>query len=200
VADDSLRTLARHLDVPERTLRRAAAEGLVHGRRISERRFKTALREESYLREHWPLLRALRGALRTEPNVRLAVLFGSVAVGQETAGSDIDLFVRLRDVSAPAVASLAQRLSDRVRRDVQLVRVEEAEHSAALMVMCCQRVGCSSTATSHGRSSAQASGGGDVGRLPALYRSRTRSGISSCRRWPRLPRRLRRTIRTVRVC
>jgi predicted nucleotidyltransferase len=134
MADDSLRTLARHLDVPERTLRRAAAEGLVHGRRLSERRYTTSLREEAYLREHWPLLRELRAALRTEPNVRLAVLFGSVAVGQEAAGSDIDLLVGLRDGSAGAVAALAQRLSDRLGREVQLVRVEEAERSPRLMI------------------------------------------------------------------
>jgi predicted nucleotidyltransferase len=134
MTDDSLRTLARHLGVPERTLRRAAAEGLVHGRRVSERRYKTTMREESYLREHWPLLRELRGALRTEPNVRLAVLFGSVAVGQETAGSDIDVLVQLRDGSAPAVAALAQRLGDRVGREVQLVRIEDAASSAVLMV------------------------------------------------------------------
>jgi predicted nucleotidyltransferase len=133
MADDSLRTLARHLDVPERTLRRAAAEGLLHGRRVSERRYKTTLREEAYLREHWPVLRGLRAALRTEPNARLAVLFGSFAVGQETEGSDIDLLVGLRNGGAGAVAALAQRLSDRLGRDVQLVRVEEAERSGALM-------------------------------------------------------------------
>ena len=80
----SLRSLARYIDVPERTLRRVAAEGLIHGRRTSARRFETSLREEAYLRRHWPLLSELRDALRTEPNVRLAVLFGSQATGQGT--------------------------------------------------------------------------------------------------------------------
>jgi len=92
---DSLRTLARHLDVPERTLRRAAAEGLVRGRRTSERRDQTSLSEEAYLRRHWPLLRELRAALRTEPNVRLAVLFGSLASGRGSERSDVDLLVEL---------------------------------------------------------------------------------------------------------
>jgi predicted nucleotidyltransferase len=133
MADQSLRKLARYLDVPERTLRRAATEGLLHGRRVSERRYETTLREEQYLREHWPLLRSLRAALRTEPNVRLAVLFGSMATGQESENSDIDLLVVLRDPAAAAVAALAQRLSDRVGRDVQLVRLEDAERSAILM-------------------------------------------------------------------
>jgi predicted nucleotidyltransferase len=121
------------LDVPERTLRRAAAEGMVHGRRVSERRYETTLREEMYLREHWPLLRMLRTALRTEPNVRLAVLFGSVATGRESERSDLDLLVVLGDQTAHAVAALAQRLSDRVNREVQLVRLQEAERSPALM-------------------------------------------------------------------
>ena len=133
MADQSLRSLARYLDVPERTLRRAATEGLLHGRRVSERRYETTLREEQYLREHWPLLRSLRAALRTEPNVRLAVLFGSVATGRDSASSDIDLLVVLRDPAANVVAALAQRLSDRTSRDVQLVRLADAERSAILM-------------------------------------------------------------------
>ena len=134
MALDSLRTLARLLNVPERTLRRAAAEGLLHGRRVSERRYETTLREEAYLREHWPVLRDLRAALRTEPNVRLAVLFGSFAVGRESDRSDVDLLVMLRNRDARSVAALAQRLSDRVGRYVPLVRLEDAERSPGLMV------------------------------------------------------------------
>jgi predicted nucleotidyltransferase len=133
MSSQSLRSLARLLDVPERTLRRAAAEGMVHGRRISERRYETTLREEMYLREHWPLLRTLRAALRTEPNVRLAVLFGSIATGRESDHSDLDLLVVLGNQTAGAVAALAQRLSDRVDRDVQLVRLQEAGRSPSLM-------------------------------------------------------------------
>ena len=134
MAVDSLRALARLLDVPERTLRRAAADGLVHGRRVSERRYVTTLREEEYLRTHWQLLSLLRASLRTEPNVRAAVLFGSTAVGRESDGSDVDLLVWLRDSSARAVAGLAGRLRERVGRDVQLVRFEDAQRSAALIV------------------------------------------------------------------
>jgi predicted nucleotidyltransferase len=129
----SLRSLARVLNVPERTLRRAAAEGLVHGRRVSDRRYETTLREEMYLRGHWPLLRTLRAALRTEPNVRLAVLFGSVATGRESERSDVDVLAVLRDETAGAVAALAQRLSDRAGREVQLVRLQEAQRAPSLM-------------------------------------------------------------------
>lgn len=129
----SLRTLARHLDVPERTLRRAAAEGLVRGRRTSARRYETSLREEAYLRRHWPLLRELREALRTEPNVRLAVLFGSLAGGRGSERSDIDLLVELTDPSATRVAQLTGRLERRLGRDVQTVRLQDAEHTPWLM-------------------------------------------------------------------
>jgi predicted nucleotidyltransferase len=129
----SLRDLARQIDVPERTLRRAANEGLVHGRRVSDRRYETSFREEAYLRRHWPLLRGLRDALRTEPAVRLAVLFGSVATGQDTERSDVDVLVWLTDPSASRVAGLSGRLERRLGRDVQLVRVEDAERAPTLM-------------------------------------------------------------------
>jgi predicted nucleotidyltransferase len=130
---DSLRSLARHLDVPERTLRRAAAEGLVHGRRTSARRYETSLREEAYLRRHWPLLRELRASLRTEPNVRFAVLFGSQATGRDTERSDVDLLVGLVDPSAARIAQLTGRLERRLGRDVQLVRLQDAERTPSVM-------------------------------------------------------------------
>ena len=134
MADESLRTLARHLEVPERTLRRVAAEGLIRGERLSERRYKTTLREEAYLRSHWWLLSALRRAFRTEPNVRLVVLFGSLAKGEGSEVSDVDLLVSVRDDSAGALAGLSGRLRDRIGRDVQLVRFADAERLPALMV------------------------------------------------------------------
>ena len=86
-----------------------------HGERLSARRFRTSLREESYLRAHWPLLRELRDALRTEPNVRLAVLFGSLAT------------------------DIGGRLSRRLGREVQLVRLADAERSAVLMATALER-------------------------------------------------------------
>ncbi len=130
----TLRRLAEELNVPERTLRRAAAEGLLHGRRVSPRRFEVSLREESYLRGHWPLLGALRAALRTEPNVRLAVLFGSTAAGADRADSDIDLLVAVRDSNVGRLAEMSSRLTARIGRDVQLVRLGDAEATPALMI------------------------------------------------------------------
>ena len=91
------------------------------------------MREEAYLRAHWPLLRELRDALRTEPNVRLALLFGSQAAGTATERSDVDLVVALADPTASRVAELAGRLERRIRRNVQLVRLEDAEQVPVLM-------------------------------------------------------------------
>ncbi|HEY1457505.1 MAG TPA: nucleotidyltransferase domain-containing protein [Solirubrobacteraceae bacterium] len=130
---DSLRRLAAELSIPERTLRRAAAEGLLHGRRLSQRRFHTPLREESYLRSHWELLRSLRSALRTEPNVKLAVLFGSAANGEDRTDSDLDILVVLGDDPVGRLADLAGRLTYRLGRDAQLVRLRDAERSPVLM-------------------------------------------------------------------
>jgi predicted nucleotidyltransferase len=130
---DSLRRLASELEIPERTLRRAASEGLIRGERLSPRRFRTTLREEMYLRSHWPLLRTLRSALRNEPNVRLAVLYGSVATGGEGERSDVDVLTVLADDSVRRLADLAGRLSDRTGRDVQPVRLIDAEGSPPLM-------------------------------------------------------------------
>jgi len=135
----SLRSLAHHLEVPERTLRRAAAEGLIRGERTSARRYRTSLREEAYLRAQWPLLRELRDALRTEPNVRLAILFGSQANGTATPGSDVDLLVALADSSASRVAELTGRLERRLNRDVQVVRLEDAERVPAIVVDALER-------------------------------------------------------------
>lgn len=131
---ESLRRAASELSIPERTLRRAASEGLVHGERLSPRRFRITLREEAYLRGHWELLRALRTALRTEPNVRLAVLFGSTATGSDDERSDIDVLVVLREPGVGRLAELAQRLSGRIDREIQLVRLSEAQSSPVLMV------------------------------------------------------------------
>jgi predicted nucleotidyltransferase len=131
---DSLRRVAFALDIPERTLRRAAAEGLLAGERVSQRRFQLTLGEESYLRSHWPLLRGLRGALRTEPNVSLAVLLGSAANGSDDEHSDVELLVALSDSDVGRLAELAARLTRRIGREFEMVRLSDAKDSPALML------------------------------------------------------------------
>lgn len=129
---DSLRSLALDLDVPERTLRRAAGEGMVRGERVSSHKFRTTMREREYLRRQWPLLSGLRSLLRTEPNVRFAALYGSEALGTAGPGSDIDLLVALRRDDVARLADLSGRLSRALGRDVQTVRLADAWRSPTL--------------------------------------------------------------------
>jgi predicted nucleotidyltransferase len=131
---DSLRQAAAELSIPERTLKRAAAEGLIRGERLGPRRFRVSFSEEAYLRTHWRLLHMLRAALRTEPNVRLAVLFGSTAKGDDCQDSDIDVLVVLDDPSVGRLVALTERLSGRLGREVQLLRLADAENAPVLMV------------------------------------------------------------------
>lgn len=131
---DSLRRVSSVLSIPQRTLRRAADEGLLRGERVSPRRFLLSLREEAYLRSHWPLLSGLRAALRTEPNVRLAVLFGSTANGSDDEGSVVELLVAVSDSRPARLAELTARLGRRIGRDVSLVRVAKATDSPTLML------------------------------------------------------------------
>jgi predicted nucleotidyltransferase len=128
-----LQILARELQADERSLRRAVEVGALRCRRPSPRRFEVDDAERDYLRGHWPMLAGLRAALRTEPNVRSAVLFGSAARGAETEESDLDLLVELGDDSIAKVAQLEARLEQRLGREVQVVRLAEAAAKPQLL-------------------------------------------------------------------
>lgn len=131
---DSLRSLAVELDVPERTLRRAAAEGLIRGERISPRKFRTSVREQDYLRRHWQLLTRMRELLRTEPNVAFAALYGSFATGSEGPTSDIDLAVELREDDLARLADLSGRLTRSLGRDVQTAPLSSLRETPTLLL------------------------------------------------------------------
>ena len=121
-----LAALAASLRVSERTLRRAAGRGMIRCRRFGERRLGLPIREQLYLESHWSVLNTLVSELRTVPNVRLAVLFGSVARGDDSEGSDIDVFVRLGDRSLRARAQILGRLEAATGREIQLIEGDEA--------------------------------------------------------------------------
>lgn len=125
--------LAGELRVDERSLRRAVEVGALRGRRPGPRRFEIDEAEKDYLRTHWSVISGFRAALRTEPNVRTAVLFGSVARGAETEESDLDLLVELDDDSIANVAQLEARLEQRLGRTVQVVRWSEAKANPPLL-------------------------------------------------------------------
>jgi predicted nucleotidyltransferase len=130
----AIQDLARELDVEERTLRRAAAQGTLRGTRSGPRRFRLAGGEREYLGDHWSLLSGLRRALRTERGVRLAVLYGSLARGDEDSDSDLDLLIDTEDEPAVSAARLAARLEPLIGRRVDVAHLDRVEAEAPLLL------------------------------------------------------------------
>jgi predicted nucleotidyltransferase len=89
--------------------------------------------ERQYARRAWPLLSALRTALRTEHNVHFALLFGSAARGTDTPESDIDVLVGLRDPTLERVIELSAKLTAATGRRVDVVRLEDAKAEPSLL-------------------------------------------------------------------
>ncbi len=129
-----LQEMARGLGINERTLRRAWALGMLRGRRVTPYRLELPVQERVYLHRHWPTLSRLRRALRTEPNVSMAVVFGSVARGDDYAGSDIDLLIALREPGLWPRVALAERLRKRTGLTLEVVELEDALRHPSLMV------------------------------------------------------------------
>ncbi len=129
-----LQELARDLGAEERTLRRAASQGTLHAHRPGPRRLRLAPGEREYLRAHWQLLSQLRGALRTERGVRLAVLYGSLARGEADADSDLDLLVSLAADRLTAGLDLAVRLQGATGRRVDIAHLARVEADAPLLL------------------------------------------------------------------
>ncbi len=123
----ALDTLAEQLGVNERTLRRAVSDGAIHATRRSPRTLEVTLAELHYARRSWPLISSLRGALRTERNVRFALLFGSAARGTDTPASDVDLIVKLVDPILDRVVDLEAKLTGITGRRVDITRLQDAQ-------------------------------------------------------------------------
>lgn len=129
-----IRELAVELGAEERTLRRAASQGTVRCRRSSPRRLRLAAGEREYLGDHWELLAALRRALRTERGVRLAVLYGSMARGDDDAGSDLDLLVAFAGRRPADALELTMRLERVTGRRVDVADLQRVEAAAPLLL------------------------------------------------------------------
>jgi hypothetical protein len=130
---NQLVSLADELDVNERTLRRAVSDGSLHATRTTPRTLRVSLAEQRYIRRAWCLISALRRTLRTEHNVRFALLFGSAARGTETPESDVDILVSLRDASLDRVVDLEAKLTRATGRRVEIVRLEDAALQPAFL-------------------------------------------------------------------
>jgi predicted nucleotidyltransferase len=119
-----LPAVAREIDVPERTLRRAIQRGTVRGHRFGPRQLDLTDDERVYLRDHWKTISTIAETLRTERNVRLAVLFGSMARGQADEGSDVDVMVALTEERPMYLSHLAVRLTLALGRKVDVVSLK----------------------------------------------------------------------------
>lgn len=118
--------VAERVETSGRTLRRAVAEGLVRGHRLGPRRILLRPGEEEYLLRHWQIIGQLRQLLRTEPSVDGAVLFGSMARGDDRPTSDVDLFVRFREGwTLDTLYGLEERLSRGLGRQVEVAVYDE---------------------------------------------------------------------------
>ncbi len=73
------------------------------------------------------------GALRAEREVRLAVLFGSTATGENTPVSDVDLLVVRREPDWRGYAALRGRLRGALGTPVDLVDLAQAEEQPTLL-------------------------------------------------------------------
>jgi predicted nucleotidyltransferase len=124
---------AAEVGCSERTLRRHVSRGLLRGRRIVRGQLELSRAESAYLRDHWALLSKLMTALRTEREVRLAVLFGSTATGEDTSMSDVDLLIVHRRPVWTTQAGLRIRLRRVLGTPVDVVLLEQAEAQPSLL-------------------------------------------------------------------
>ncbi|HEY4810681.1 MAG TPA: nucleotidyltransferase domain-containing protein [Solirubrobacteraceae bacterium] len=128
-----LTLLAEEVCVNERTLRRAVSQGTLRGNWSTSRKLDLPLSEREYVRRSWGLLSTLRIALRTERNVRFALLFGSTARGTDTLASDVDVLVCLSDASMARLADLSAKLTRLVGRRVDVVELKDIESEPAVL-------------------------------------------------------------------
>jgi predicted nucleotidyltransferase len=71
--------------------------------------------------------------LRTEPNVRFALLFGSTARGEDTETSDVDLVVQMREGGLDRTIDLQLKLEKTLGQEVDVVALEDAEDNPSLL-------------------------------------------------------------------
>lgn len=108
--------------------------GTVRCHRPGLRRVDFAGGERVYLKENWGTISTVTEVLRTERNVRLAVLFGSVARGHGAEDSDVDVLVSLAEERPMYLSYLATRLTRALEREVDVLSLKQVQaHDPALL-------------------------------------------------------------------
>ncbi len=119
--------LANQLGTSDRTLRRLVEAGVIRSLRRASGHHPVPIAEEEWLRGHWQVISGLRRALRSEPSVRAALLFGSVAKGTDTPASDIDVVVDLQSDNQMDLRGLRRRLAGKLGRSIDLFLLSDLE-------------------------------------------------------------------------
>jgi len=82
-----------------------------------------------------PLLRAHHHTWAERFHLRRIGLFGSVALGEATVSSDVDVWVELHPLTPFAMVHLKQELEQLLQRPVDLVRLRERMNPALRQVI-----------------------------------------------------------------
>lgn len=132
--------VASELGVDERALRGAADLGAVRRQQTESGQVELAAGEHDYLKTHWELLRRMMVEMSEDANLSLAVLYGSVARGDEIPSSDIDLLVSLREDTVDPADALGQRVERAItqggeERVVDVARLQHVERTAPLLLL-----------------------------------------------------------------
>lgn len=90
--------------------------------------------EQRYVSANWPLLSALHESLAGRQDLRLAVLFGSLARGDADVTSDLDLLVATADDSPSARYELTADVRRISGRYVDLAHLAHVEARAPLLL------------------------------------------------------------------
>ena len=79
-------------------------------------------------------MKELVSLLSARPDVRLAVIYGSVARGDDRPGSDLDLLISFAREEAHTAASLEVALTEAIGRRVQVVSLTTARRAPLLLL------------------------------------------------------------------
>ena len=110
--------------------------GLLHGEVLEDGAVDLSERECLYFQSHGEVLERLVDAANETESVPLIVLFGSVARGDDTAQSDVDLLVRSSEDSVVVVSACESALG----RTVETVTLDVLEEQPALAAAIWRRV------------------------------------------------------------
>jgi predicted nucleotidyltransferase len=131
----ALPKIATQLGTNKWALYRAVNRGAIRCFRPSPRSLEFPPGEIDYLREHWEILSTLIQAFSTEPNVKLAVLYGSLARGDENSDSDADVLIDFYKEDVTSISSIAMRLGNVLGRSVDIAQLSHIKTGFPLLLL-----------------------------------------------------------------